>query len=200
MHIVGIDPATAGSVVLCSVHGGALRAELAVFWRKVGARFFVYSAPNPKLTSVKPRIERHYTLSHVAYVARDCVEEVLAAQNASAPLLAMERAFMGKNAASSVLVATNCGRFAAPFEVSYSQRPVDVYIAIEWRKSVLGCKANTPRERAKALSVELVPQQVQGLSEILAALKVEGAGSDLDDVCDAAGVALYHAKVKGLLT
>lgn len=197
MHVLGIDPALTGAIVLCSVQGGALRADLALYWRKHKERRFTLHS----VTSDTYGSGLYQQITHVAYAACIKVEAHLAAlpTQAQAPLVVFEQPFMGRGRSTSVQIALNAGRIVAPFEASYTNDTAPSYPAVEWRRSVLGCKGSTKREDAKALSVDLVPKSVLGLDALLTKLLVNGAGDALDDVCDAAGLALHHAKVKGLL-
>lgn len=197
MHVLGIDPALTGAIVLCSVQGGALRADLALYWRKHKDRRFVLHTA----TSGTHGSSVYQQITHVAYAALVKVEAHLAAlpTPAQAPLVVFEQPFMGRGRSTSVQIALNAGRIVAPFEASYTNDTAPSYPAVEWRKSVLGCKGSTKRDEAKALSLALVPESIPGLTAILFTLAANGAGSDLDDVSDAAGLAMHHAKVKGLL-
>ena len=197
MHVLGIDPALTGAIVLCSVQGGALRADLALYWRKHKDRRFVLHTA----TSDTHGSSVYQQITHVAYAALVKVEAHLAAipTPAQAPLVVFEQPFMGRGRSTSVQIALNAGRIVAPFEASYTNDAAPSYPAVEWRKSVLGCKGSTKRDEAKVLSLALVPESVPGLTAILLTLAANGAGSDLDDVSDAAGLAMHHAKVKGLL-
>lgn len=197
MHVLAIDPALTGAIMLCSVQGGALRAELALYWRKHKDRRFVLHTA----TSGTHGSSVYQQITHVAYAALVKVEAHLAAlpTPAQAPLVVFEQPFMGRGRSTSVQIALNAGRIVAPFEASYTNDPAPSYPAVEWRKSVLGCKGSTKRDEAKVLSLALVPESVPGLTALLLTLAANGAGSDLDDVSDAAGLAMHHAKVKGLL-
>lgn len=199
MHVLGIDPALTGAIVLCAVQGGALRADLALYWFKQRERKFVLHVAQSGTQG--SRVHVFTQVTHVACAALHEVEAHLAAlpDPAPAPLVTFEQPFMGRGRATSVQIALNAGRIVAPFEAAYTHDTAPSYPAVEWRKSVLGCKGSTKRDEAKALSVDLMPKSVQGLADLLAALKEGGAGTDIDDVCDAAGIAQHHAKVKGLL-
>lgn len=202
MHVLGIDPALTGAIVLCSVQGGALRADLALYWRKhKDRRFVLHTATSTPSTSATHGSSVYQQITHVAYAALVKVEAHLLAlpTPAQAPLVVFERPFMGRGRSTSVQIALNAGRIVAPFEASYTNDTAPSYPAVEWRKSVLGCKGSTKRDEAKVLSLALVPESVPGLTAILLTLAANGAGSDLDDVSDAAGLAMHHAKVKGLL-
>lgn len=101
--------------------------------------------------------------------------------------LAGENAVLGagKGVDTSLVIARNAGRLLGPLEVGAVGLETEWVRAHEWRKVLLNLHHRTPREEAKARSVQGMPLRIDQLQGAVDAL-----GGD--DVTDAAGVAEWR--------
>ena len=190
MNIVGVDPAVKGAVTMMNVDGDILGLY---FWKsctrnkvkvykvsycnKVGDRFVYDERILPSMGTIG------VFLSKEAH--RVC---------GNGYFLACEDAYVGRNKKTSIIVARNAGRICGPLETHAHNHKPEFVKANVWRRSVIGTKSSTKRHSdgenkgTKELSLELVPQKVLDLPEILDKLGHE------DDITDSAGVAFWGTK------
>ena len=104
-----------------------------------------------------------------------------------------------RSPATAIRMGQITGALVGPVERYADGRRVPQVQAAEWRHKLLGLPIRTPRDRAKAASLALVPNRIPGIGDALRALAdAYNASTDtLDHVTDSAGVAEYAARFGG---
>ena len=196
MNVVGVDPAVKGAVTMMNPQGELLAVY---FWKSCTRnKHKVYKV------SYCNKIAGKYVYDERILPSMGTIGVFLSKEAhrvcGNGYLLACEDAYVGRNKKTSIIVARNAGRICGPLEAHAHNHAPEFVKANVWRRSVIGSKASTKRHSegdvkgTKELSLEIVPQKVVDLSEIMATL-----GSE-DDITDSAGVALWGTKqVKKIL-
>ena len=101
--------------------------------------------------------------------------------------IAAEDMYLGVNPSTTITLAKFGGAIVSRLEPFDPTKEATWVRPTIWRKELWNLSSRTPREEAKAVSMERIPGMVEHLPQLLDVLKDRGK----EHICDAAGVALY---------
>lgn len=101
--------------------------------------------------------------------------------------IAAEDMYLGVNPGTTIALAKFGGAIVSRLEPFDPTKEATWVRPTIWRKELWNLSSRTPREEAKAMSMERIPGMVEHLPQLLDVLKDRGK----EHICDAAGVALY---------
>ena len=177
--LVGIDPASAGALVV--LVGTSVPAV--VLWKKVTRkkrRVFEVKISLEDNIKIQQTICR--TSAHVGGLISNlsCLKIVNG--------IAIEDCYFHKNPRTTISLARFGTAVSAPLQIKCGFDPIYV-TPTEWRKAVIGVKKRTKREEAKRLSLNHIPLLLPALDHHLKNL------GKYDHITDAAGIAIWLSKI-----
>lgn len=101
--------------------------------------------------------------------------------------IAAEDMYLGVNPNTTIALAKFGGAIVSRLEPFDPTKEATWVRPTIWRKELWNLSSRTPREEAKAVSMDRIPGMVEHLPQLLDVLKDRGK----EHICDAAGVALY---------
>jgi hypothetical protein len=101
--------------------------------------------------------------------------------------IAAEDVYLGVNPGTTIALAKFGGAVVSRLEPFDPTKEATWVRPTIWRKELWNLSSRTPREEAKAISMERIPGMVEHLPQLLDTIGNKGK----EHICDAAGVALY---------